>query len=63
MNRKDTRFNARVNEQWVTRLQCAAKVLDIAASQIVRDAVSEKLERLARRNPRLAEALDESQAA
>jgi predicted transcriptional regulator len=63
MREKDKRFNVRVDEPWIDRLQRAAGVLDRPASQIVRDAVNEKLERLGRRNPRLAAALDESRAA
>lgn len=59
---KGTWLNIRATEEFKRRLDKAAAVLDVPASQIVREGVNERLERLAAENPRLKEAL-ESEAA
>jgi predicted DNA-binding protein len=60
MSQKDKLLNFRVSEEFSERLNKASEILDIPYSQIVREAVNEKLERLAKRHPELRE---EAQAA
>ena len=48
-------FNFRVSDEFARRLQQAARVVDQPASQIVREAVREKLEQLAQKHPELRE--------
>lgn len=50
---KEKRLNLRTTEEFRERLNRAAKVLDKPASQIIREAIDEKLERLERRHPAL----------
>ncbi len=52
MKKNDT-LQIRTETQLRERLKATAKVLDIPASQIVREAISEKLARLAETRPEL----------
>jgi predicted DNA-binding protein len=58
MKKKETRINVRADESWVARLEEVARFLGRPASQFVREAVSEKIETLAKRKPALREALE-----
>jgi len=53
MSQKDKLLNFRVSEDFSERLNRAAQILHIPYSQIVREAVNEKLERLAEQHPEL----------
>lgn len=55
---KESKFNFKANTEFLGRLQRAAKALNRPASQIVREAVDEKLERDAKRNQKLKAALE-----
>jgi predicted DNA-binding protein len=46
-------MNLRVTDEFAARLNRAAEVIDRPVSQIVREAVNEKLEQLARKHPEL----------
>lgn len=62
MARKTVPLNLRTDELFKRKLSVAAEVLDVPQSQIVREGVSEKLEKLAKRNEKLAQALEEAAA-
>jgi predicted transcriptional regulator len=50
-------WNLRASPGFIARLNKTAEVLDVPASQIVREAVAERIEKVAKNNPRLAAAL------
>jgi predicted DNA-binding protein len=52
-------WNLKATEEFISRLQKTAEVLDRPASQLVREAVNEKIEALSQTNPKVAEALRE----
>lgn len=56
---KDTMWNVRLGASFIARLNKTAEVLDVPAAQIAREGIAEKIEKLAKKNRRLAEALDE----
>ncbi len=58
MQPKESAMTFKASPEFLDRLRAASDVLDIPASQIARDAINEKLEKLSKKNPRLAEALD-----
>jgi|HubBroStandDraft_6_1064221.scaffolds.fasta_scaffold144212_5 predicted transcriptional regulator len=58
MAKKTVPLNIRASEDFKSRLDKAAEVLDVPASQIVRESVLERLERLASSNERLKRALE-----
>lgn len=51
---KDKLLNIRVKDELIERLNEVSAHLDIPYSQIVREAIDEKLERLEREHPKLA---------
>lgn len=57
MEAKDTMWNMKATPGFIKRLNKTAEVLDRPASQIVREAVAEKIEELAKSNPALKAAL------
>lgn len=59
MGKKTKRFNLKTSEKFIGRLQKTSEVLEKPASEIVREAVDEKIEALAQSNPKVAEALRE----
>lgn len=61
MKKKDIRIHLRASSEQAARINTAAIVLDVPASQLIRDAVDEKLDRLAKRIPSLRR--EEAQAA
>lgn len=63
MGNKTVPLNVRTSEEFKRRLDRAAEILDVPASQIVREGVNERLERLAMANPLLREALEQVAAA
>ena len=50
---KDTLLNVRVKQETVVELNQISEVLDIPYSQIVREAIKEKIEKLRIENPNL----------
>ena len=58
MKPKPKIWNFKADERFINRLNKAAEVLDIPASQIAREAINEKLEALAGQKPELREALE-----
>ena len=56
MKLKDTKINIRVSRELAERLSKASQVTERPASQIAREAVSEKLNQLAEQFPQLAAA-------
>lgn len=50
---KDTLLNVRVKQETVVELNQISEVLDIPYSQIVREAIKEKIEKLKIENPSL----------
>lgn len=54
-NDKDTLLNFRVSAELAKRLRDASRSLDRPASQLVREAIVEKLEQLAQKHPELQE--------
>jgi hypothetical protein len=63
MARKTVPLNLRADELFKRRLDKAAEVLDVPAAQLVREGVNEKLQKEAKRNSRLAQALSALEAA
>lgn len=59
MRPKESAFFFKASPEFLERLKAAAYVLDLTASQIAREAIDEKIEKLSKKNPRLAKALDE----
>lgn len=55
MSQKEKLLNLRVSEDFFERLNKAATLLDIPYSQLVREAVNEKVQRLAKQHPELRE--------
>ena len=55
---KSVPINMRASDRWKRRLEAAANVLDVPASQIIRESVDEKLETLSKKKPALREALE-----
>jgi len=53
MSKKDTRLYMRASSELRERLDKASEVLDTPASQIIREAIDEKLAKLAKRHPAL----------
>lgn len=53
--KKVTRWNFKATEEFVGRLMRAAEITDRPASQIAREAISEKLDELAERFPQINE--------
>jgi predicted transcriptional regulator len=62
MASKTTYVSIRTSEEFRKRLGAAAEILDVPASQIVREGVTERLERLAASNERLKRALAAGEA-
>lgn len=58
MREKPKMWNFKTDERFIARLNKTAEILDIPASQIAREAISEKIEKLAKRNTRLAKELE-----
>ena len=56
--RKTVMLNLKVSEDFERKLKTSSAVLDVPYSQIIREAVSEKLDALAQTNPKLREALE-----
>jgi uncharacterized protein (DUF1778 family) len=56
MRKKDTRLHLRASSEQMERLERAAEILEVPASEFVRKAIEEKLSKLARRYPELAKA-------
>jgi uncharacterized protein (DUF1778 family) len=56
MKKKNTRLQVRASKEQVGRIEKAADLLEMPASEFVRRAVEEKLSKLARRYPELAKA-------
>jgi len=56
MKKKDKTLQIRASSEQVNRLEKAAEILDVPASEVVRKAIDEKLSKLARRYPELAKA-------
>lgn len=56
MKKKDTRIYIRATSEQIDRLQKAADLLEMPASDIVRRALEEKLTKLSKRYPELAKA-------
>jgi hypothetical protein len=59
MKPREGAWGFKATPEFLARLRTASDVLDIPASQIAREAINEKLERLSKENRRLAEALKE----
>jgi predicted DNA-binding protein len=59
---KNKRFNLKATDQFVERLHKISKAADKTASDFVREAINEKAERLAKRNPKVAQILQEATA-
>jgi hypothetical protein len=57
MRKKTKRFNMKASEDFLGKLQKISETLDKPASEVVREAVNEKIEALAEANPKVAEAL------
>jgi len=51
--KKDSRWNFKATEEFIDRLNRAAEVTDRPASQIVREAINEKLDELAQHFPQI----------
>jgi predicted DNA-binding protein len=51
MSKKDTRLHLRASADLVERLKLASSITDKPTSQIMREAVNEKLTRLAKKYP------------
>jgi predicted transcriptional regulator len=50
-------WNLKATEEFISRLQKTAEVLDRPASQLAREAINEKIDSLVEQNPKVAEAL------
>jgi hypothetical protein len=59
MAQKTVPLNMKADRLWKARLDKTAEVLDVPYSQLVRESVTEKIEKLAKRNKKLAQALSE----
>lgn len=55
MPKKEGRLDIRISTELVSRLFRAAEVIDRPASQITREAISEKLAELAQKHPEIDE--------
>jgi predicted transcriptional regulator len=55
MSQKTKLLNLRVSDEFNDRLSRIAEVLDIPYSQIIREAVTEKLDKLTQQHPALRE--------
>ena len=62
MKIKNSRFQVKADDDWIERLQKTSSVLDRSASQFVREVVTEKIQQLAKRNPKVAKVLGEKAA-
>jgi hypothetical protein len=60
---KEVMWNFKASSEFLERLRTASDVLDVPASQIAREAISARIDKLSKRNPRLAAALAELGAA
>jgi len=63
MSKKDTRLYIRASGDHKERLNKASEILDTPASQIVREAIDEKLSKLAKRHPELRPEEEPAEAA
>jgi predicted transcriptional regulator len=59
MNKDKKIWNFKATEEFISRLQKTADVLDRPASQLAREAINEKIDQLAQSNPKVAQALEE----
>jgi predicted transcriptional regulator len=62
-NRKFTALYVRETQAFQKKVNAVADALNTTTSQFIRDAITEKMERHAERNPKVARILDEEQAA
>lgn len=59
---KAENWTMKAKPSWKRKVAQIAEVVDLDASKLVRQAVNEKIERLAKRNKKVAEILDEQAA-
>jgi predicted DNA-binding protein len=57
MNKDLKMWNLKASQEFISRLKKTAATIDRTASQLVREAVNEKIDLLAQQNPKVAEAL------
>jgi hypothetical protein len=63
LNLKDKRLNINETREYLEELSAVSSIVRKTMSDFVREAIDEKKERLAKRNPRVAEIVNRNQVA